>query len=51
MAEISDTFRAAGVPGEFHAAAAEIYRRMAGFKDAPALPEIEAILAAVSGKV
>lgn len=45
MDEISATFAAAGVPGEFHAAAAEIYRRMAAFKDAA--PDLDAILAAL----
>ncbi len=32
MDEISATFRSAGLPGEFHAVAAEIYRRLAPFK-------------------
>jgi 3-hydroxyisobutyrate dehydrogenase-like beta-hydroxyacid dehydrogenase len=44
MAEIAATFRAAGLPGEFHAAAEMIYRRMAGFKDAPSTPSLEEIL-------
>src|SRR5690606_1350971 len=35
MGEISATFSAAGVPGEFHEGAAEIYQRLASFKDAP----------------
>jgi len=33
MHEIADTFAAAGQPAEFHLAAAEVFRRMAGFKD------------------
>lgn len=49
MDEISATFSAAGVPGDFHIGASEIYRRMADFKGAPALPEIEVILAALLG--
>jgi 3-hydroxyisobutyrate dehydrogenase-like beta-hydroxyacid dehydrogenase len=44
MAEIAATFREAGMPGEFHAAAEMIYRRMAGFKDAPAVPSLEEVL-------
>lgn len=43
MDEIAATFHAAGLPGEFHAAAAEVYRRLAGFKgisDLPALAEV-----------
>jgi 3-hydroxyisobutyrate dehydrogenase-like beta-hydroxyacid dehydrogenase len=35
MDEISATFKSAGVPGEFHAAASEIYRRLSGFKNNP----------------
>ncbi len=48
MEEISATFLKAGVPGEFHAAAAEIYRRIGGFKDSPSLPHLDDILAALS---
>jgi len=44
MAEIAATFREAGLPGEFHAAAETIYRRLAGFKDAPATPALEEVL-------
>jgi 3-hydroxyisobutyrate dehydrogenase-like beta-hydroxyacid dehydrogenase len=44
MAEIAATFREAGLPGEFHAAAEMIYRRMAGFKDAPETPSLEEVL-------
>ena len=44
MAEIAATFREAGLPGEFHTAAEMIYRRMAGFKDAPATPALEEVL-------
>lgn len=46
MDEIAATFRAAGLPGEFHAAAAEVYRRLAGFKDAPA-SSLDQVLAAL----
>ena len=47
MKEISSTFQSAGLPGEFHAAAANVYTRMAGFKDASSLPTIESILEAL----
>ena len=45
MDEISATFEAAGLPGGFHAAAGELYRRLAGFKDAPETPALEQVLA------
>ncbi len=48
MDEIAATFRSAGLPGEFHAAAAEVYRRLADFKDADELPSFEAVLAALA---
>jgi 3-hydroxyisobutyrate dehydrogenase-like beta-hydroxyacid dehydrogenase len=47
MDEISSTFKDAGVPGGFHAAAALLYRRIAQFKDAPAMPPLEDVLAAL----
>jgi 3-hydroxyisobutyrate dehydrogenase-like beta-hydroxyacid dehydrogenase len=48
MEEISRTFREAGVPGEFHAAAANIYQRLARFKDARTAPTLEDILSALT---
>ena len=51
MDEIAATFREAGLPGEFHDAAALIYRRLAGFKDAPATPELDDVLAALADSV
>jgi hypothetical protein len=48
MAEIAATFREAGMPGEFHAAAEMIYQRIAGFKDAPATPALEEVLEALA---
>lgn len=33
MEEIAATFEAAGLPGTFHQGAAQLYRRLAGFKD------------------
>lgn len=48
MEEISETFRAAGMPGEFHAGAREIYRRLIDFKDAQPAPDLRAVLDALS---
>ena len=51
MEEIAASFEAAGLPGGFHLASADIYRRLEGFKDVsppPALPEVTAAL--VRGK-
>jgi 3-hydroxyisobutyrate dehydrogenase-like beta-hydroxyacid dehydrogenase len=50
MTEIAETFRAAGVPGEFHQAATEIYHRMSSFKDAPEIPTLADVLKAVSSR-
>ncbi|MEO7909198.1 MAG: DUF1932 domain-containing protein [Roseiflexaceae bacterium] len=47
MEEIADTFRSAGMPGEFHAAAANVYRRLADFKAASGTPELQDVLAAL----
>lgn len=47
MDEIAATFRAVGIPGEFHQGAADIYRRLAAFKDAPQTPPLEVVLAAL----
>lgn len=47
MEEIAATFDGAGLPGEFHQAAAEIYRRLAGFKHAPDTPALEDVLSAL----
>lgn len=44
MAEITATFSQVGMPGDFHAGAGEIYRRLSGFKDVKELPAIEEIL-------
>ena len=48
MEEISRTFEEAGLPGGFHAAAADIYRRIGHFKDSPELPSLEAVLSALT---
>lgn len=47
MEEISRTFSEAGMPGDFHAAAAIIYRRLARFKDSGTTPALEDVLSAL----
>jgi hypothetical protein len=52
MEEISACLDSAGVPDGFHTAAAEVYRRLAGFKDDPTVSgneTLEALLARGSG--
>ena len=49
MDEIAATFEAAGLPGGFHAAAANLYRRIAQFKGAPSTPPLDEVLAALTG--
>jgi 3-hydroxyisobutyrate dehydrogenase-like beta-hydroxyacid dehydrogenase len=44
LLEIASTFQNVGLPGGFHEAAAEIYHRMAGFKDSPEVPSLDLIL-------
>ena len=44
MREIATTFREAGLPGEFHEAAAEIYGRLAGFKGSTNLPPFHEVI-------
>ena len=51
MQEIAATFEAAGLPAGFHLAAYEVYRRMAGFKDAKPLPELDEVLSALQSAV
>ena len=50
MEEIAATFDAAGMPGGFHLAAADVYRRMTGFKDAPSTPDLDAVLTALQSR-
>jgi len=45
MEEIAATFAAAGLPGGFHEAAAVIYERLAGYKDAAAPPSMADLVA------
>jgi len=40
MEEIASTFEAAGLPGGFHEAAGEVYRRLAGWKDTATPPSM-----------
>jgi 3-hydroxyisobutyrate dehydrogenase-like beta-hydroxyacid dehydrogenase len=47
MEEISSTFEGAGMPGGFHSAAAEVYRRITGFKDAQEVPSLADVLKAL----
>lgn len=47
MEEIADTFDGAGTPEGFHRAAADLYRRLASFKDARDTPSLEAVLQAL----
>src|SRR5215467_9464266 len=40
MEELAASFAAAGVPEQFHEAGAEVYRRLARWKDAPTPPSV-----------
>jgi 3-hydroxyisobutyrate dehydrogenase-like beta-hydroxyacid dehydrogenase len=44
MDEIAGTFESTGLPDGFHVASGDIYRRMAHFKGAEELPELEEVL-------
>jgi 3-hydroxyisobutyrate dehydrogenase-like beta-hydroxyacid dehydrogenase len=50
MDEITSTFESAGLPGGFHAAAGEVYRRLAHFKGAKDLPVLNDVLSALLEK-
>jgi 3-hydroxyisobutyrate dehydrogenase-like beta-hydroxyacid dehydrogenase len=47
MEEIAASFEAAGLPGGFHLAAAELYRKLEGFKTGDAAPALKQITAAI----
>jgi 3-hydroxyisobutyrate dehydrogenase-like beta-hydroxyacid dehydrogenase len=47
MREIASTLASASIPGGFHLAAAEIYHRMAAFKDSSETPELSDVLDAL----
>jgi 3-hydroxyisobutyrate dehydrogenase-like beta-hydroxyacid dehydrogenase len=48
MEEIAASFEAAGLPGGFHLAAADLYRRLEGFKGGAAPPALAEVIAAFS---
>jgi len=48
MEEIAKTFGAAGLPEGFHQAAAEVYRRLAGWKDTPTPPSVAEVAKALA---
>ena len=47
MMEIAATLQSAGLPSEFHKAAAEIYHRMANFKDSADTPLLQDVIEAL----
>ena len=47
MHEIAATFSAANLPSGFHEAAAELYGRMAGFKDTPGGADVDSVMRAI----
>ncbi len=47
MEEIASTLEAAGLPGDFHLAASDIYQRIAKFKGADQIPPVEDVLDAL----
>ena len=47
MDEIASTFESAGLPGEFHLAAGDIYQRLAHFKGTEEFPDLEEVLKAL----
>ncbi len=49
MEEIAATFEGAGLPGGFHAAAADLYRRLEAYRDAEPPPSVDEIIAALAG--
>jgi 3-hydroxyisobutyrate dehydrogenase-like beta-hydroxyacid dehydrogenase len=48
MREIAETFTAAGLPGGFHDAAAQVFERLGEFKDAPT-PSLDDVLVTLNG--
>ncbi|MBI1737006.1 MAG: NAD(P)-dependent oxidoreductase [Candidatus Rokubacteria bacterium] len=48
MDEIARSLDAAGLPGGFHEAAGEVYRRLAGWKDTPTPPSVAEVLKALA---
>lgn len=50
MNEISQTFQKAGLPGEFHGAAADVYTRLSHLKAGPHPGELDVVLNALKGR-
>lgn len=50
MREIASTFHTVGMPRGFHKAAADIYHRISGFKDAEQVPDLKDVLQALLTK-
>lgn len=48
MREIASTFREAGLPGEFHDAAAEVYHRLAALEDRAATLTVNQVISGIS---
>jgi 3-hydroxyisobutyrate dehydrogenase-like beta-hydroxyacid dehydrogenase len=48
MEELAAAFKAAGVPAQFHEAGAEVYERMAPWKDAPTAPTVAEVCKALA---
>jgi 3-hydroxyisobutyrate dehydrogenase-like beta-hydroxyacid dehydrogenase len=48
MEELAAAFEAAGIPGGFHQAGAEVYERLSGWKDAPTAPSVDEALKALA---
>ena len=49
MDEIAETFAAAGIPAEFHQAAAQVFRRMVGFENSDQ-PPVDELLSRIAGR-
>ena len=49
MREIAATFEASGLPGGFHEAAADIYQRLAAYKDCDPAPELSEVVDTILG--
>ena len=49
MREIASTFAGVGLPPGFHEAAAEVYARLAGYKDRDPAPSVEEVVATLLG--
>jgi 3-hydroxyisobutyrate dehydrogenase-like beta-hydroxyacid dehydrogenase len=50
MQEIASSLDAAGLPGDFHRAAAAVYARLSGYRDVEEAPSPEEVIAALLGR-